>query len=46
MKREIIRIELLSTYLENWKVPTSAVTRCDDRFMSPGFRLLTRRPAR
>jgi 2-iminobutanoate/2-iminopropanoate deaminase len=30
MKREIIRVELLSTYLENWKAPTSAVTRCDD----------------
>ena len=27
MKREIIRIEPLSTYLENWKAPTSAVTR-------------------
>ena len=46
MKREIIRVEPLSTYLENWKVPTSAVTRCDDMIMAPGFRLLTRRPAR
>jgi len=38
MKREIIRVELLSTYLEHWKAPTSAVTRGDARFMSPGFR--------
>ena len=30
MKGEIIRVELLSTYLANWKVPTSAVTCCDD----------------
>jgi hypothetical protein len=27
MKREIIRVEPLSTYLENWKAPKSAVTR-------------------
>jgi len=46
MKREIIRVERLSTYLENWKAPTSAVTRCDDTIYAPGFRLLTRRPAR
>ena len=26
MKREIIRVEPLSTYLERWKAPTSAVT--------------------
>ena len=26
MKREIIRVEPLSTYLENWKAPISAVT--------------------
>jgi 2-iminobutanoate/2-iminopropanoate deaminase len=30
MKREVIRVEPLSTYLENWKAPTSAVTRCGD----------------
>lgn len=30
MKREIIRVEPLSTYLENWKAPTSVVTRCGD----------------
>ncbi len=27
MKREIIRVEPLSTYLERWKAPASAVTR-------------------
>ena len=27
MKREVIRVEPLSTYLENWRAPTSAVTR-------------------
>jgi 2-iminobutanoate/2-iminopropanoate deaminase len=27
MRREVIRVEPLSTYLENWKAPTSAVTR-------------------
>jgi 2-iminobutanoate/2-iminopropanoate deaminase len=27
MKREIIRVEPLSTWLERWKAPTSAVTR-------------------
>jgi len=27
MKREIVRVEPLSIYLENWKAPTSAVTR-------------------
>ena len=27
MAREIIRVEPLSTYLEKWKAPTSAVTR-------------------
>jgi hypothetical protein len=30
MKREIIRVEPLSTYLEKWKAPTSAVARCGD----------------
>ncbi len=30
MKREIIRVEPLSTYLENWKAPTSVVNRCGD----------------
>ena len=30
MKRTIIRVEPLSTYLERWKAPTSAVTRHGD----------------
>jgi 2-iminobutanoate/2-iminopropanoate deaminase len=30
MKREIIRVEPLSTYLERWKASTSAVTRHGD----------------
>jgi 2-iminobutanoate/2-iminopropanoate deaminase len=30
MKREIIRVEPISTYLERWKAPTSVVTRCGD----------------
>jgi 2-iminobutanoate/2-iminopropanoate deaminase len=37
MKREIIRVELPSTYLENWQAPTSAVTRCDDMIYVSGF---------
>ena len=37
MKREIIRVEPLSTYLENGKAPTSAVTRCDDTIYVSGF---------
>jgi 2-iminobutanoate/2-iminopropanoate deaminase len=37
MKREIIRVEPLSTYLEKWKAPTSAVTRCGDFVYVSGF---------
>ena len=37
MKREIIRVEPLSTYLENWKAPTSAVTRAGDTIYVSGF---------
>jgi len=37
MKREIIRVEPLSTYLENWKAPTSAVMRCGDTVYVSGF---------
>ena len=37
MKREIIRVEPLSTYLENWKAPTSAVTRSGDTIYVSGF---------
>ncbi|MDP9843550.1 RidA family protein [Streptosporangium lutulentum] len=37
MKREIIRVEPLSTYLERWKAPTSAVTRSGDTLYVSGF---------
>jgi 2-iminobutanoate/2-iminopropanoate deaminase len=37
MKREIIRVEPLSTYLERWKAPTSAVTRHGDMIYVSGF---------
>jgi 2-iminobutanoate/2-iminopropanoate deaminase len=37
MRRELIRVEPLSTYLEKWKAPTSAVTRCDDTIYVSGF---------
>jgi 2-iminobutanoate/2-iminopropanoate deaminase len=37
MKREVIRVEPLSTYLENWKAPTSAVTRSGDTIYVSGF---------
>jgi 2-iminobutanoate/2-iminopropanoate deaminase len=37
MKREIIRVEPLSTYLENWKAPASAASRCGDTFYVSGF---------
>src|SRR6201994_1859564 len=37
MKREIIRVEPLSTYLERWKAPTSAVTRHGDTVYISGF---------
>ena len=37
MKREIIRVEPLSTYLERWKAPTSAVTRAGDLIFVSGF---------
>ena len=36
MKREIIRVEPLSTYLEKWKAPTSAVTRSGDMIFVSG----------
>ena len=42
MKREIIRVEPLSTYLENWKAPASAVSRCGDTvYVSGRFRFST-----
>lgn len=37
MKREIIRVEPLSTYLEKWKAPTSAVVRHGDTIYVSGF---------
>lgn len=37
MNREIIRVEPLSTYLERWKAPTSAVTRHGDTIYVSGF---------
>jgi 2-iminobutanoate/2-iminopropanoate deaminase len=37
MKREIIRVEPLSTYLETWKAPTSAVTRAGDTIYVSGL---------
>jgi 2-iminobutanoate/2-iminopropanoate deaminase len=37
MKREVIRVEPLSTYLERWKAPTSAVTRDGDTIYVSGF---------
>jgi 2-iminobutanoate/2-iminopropanoate deaminase len=35
--REIIRVEPLSTYLENWKAPTSVVTRAGDTVYVAGL---------
>jgi 2-iminobutanoate/2-iminopropanoate deaminase len=37
MKRKIIRVEPLSTYLERWKAPTSAVTRHGETIYVSGF---------
>jgi 2-iminobutanoate/2-iminopropanoate deaminase len=37
MKKQIIRVEPLSTYLERWKAPTSAVTRSGDTLYVSGF---------
>ena len=37
MARETIRVEPLSTYLERWKAPTSAVTRNGDTLHVSGF---------
>ena len=37
MKREVIRVEPLSTYLERWKAPTSAVTRAGEMIYVSGF---------
>jgi 2-iminobutanoate/2-iminopropanoate deaminase len=37
MKRQVIRVEPLSTYLEKWKAPASAVTRHGDSIYVSGF---------
>jgi 2-iminobutanoate/2-iminopropanoate deaminase len=37
MKREVIRVEPLSTWLERWKAPTSAVTRHGDTVYVSGL---------
>jgi 2-iminobutanoate/2-iminopropanoate deaminase len=37
MKREIIRVEPLSTWLERWKAPTSVVTRHGDTIYVSGL---------
>jgi 2-iminobutanoate/2-iminopropanoate deaminase len=37
MKREVIHVEPLSTWLERWKAPTSAVTRHGDTVYVSGF---------
>src|SRR6202050_3393344 len=37
MVREIIRVEPLSSWLERWKAPTSAVTRHGDTIYVSGF---------
>jgi 2-iminobutanoate/2-iminopropanoate deaminase len=37
LKREIIRVEPLSTYLEKWKAPTSAATQHGDTIYVSGF---------
>jgi 2-iminobutanoate/2-iminopropanoate deaminase len=37
MKKQIIRVEPLSTYLERWKAPTSAVTRSGDTLYVSGL---------
>src|SRR3978361_1040043 len=37
MKREVIRVEPLSSWLERWKAPTSAVTRHGDTIYVSGF---------
>lgn len=37
MKRQVIRVEPLSSFLERWKAPTSAVTRQGDTLYVSGF---------
>jgi 2-iminobutanoate/2-iminopropanoate deaminase len=37
MKKEVIRVELLSTYLERWKAPTSVVVRSGETVYVSGL---------
>ena len=37
MNREIIRVEPLSTYLEHWKAPVSAIARAGNTIYVSGF---------
>ena len=37
MKREVVRVEPISTYLERWKAPTSVVTRTADTVYVSGL---------
>jgi 2-iminobutanoate/2-iminopropanoate deaminase len=37
MSREIVRVEPIATYLENWKAPTSVVTRSGDTVYVSGL---------
>jgi 2-iminobutanoate/2-iminopropanoate deaminase len=37
MKREVIRVEPLSTYLKRWKAPASAVTRSGNTIYISGL---------
>src|ERR1700761_9220500 len=37
MKREAIRVEPISTWLERWKAPTSAVTRAGNMIFVSGL---------
>lgn len=37
MKREIIRVEPISTYLENWKAPASVAVRAGDTIYVSGL---------
>jgi 2-iminobutanoate/2-iminopropanoate deaminase len=37
MKREVIRVEPISTWLERWKAPASAVTRAGNMVFVSGL---------
>jgi hypothetical protein len=44
MRREIIRVEPLSAYLERWKAPTSAVTRHGEALTASKLTIFDVRP--